>query len=70
MLIDDRLAIESSRPRARLLSEALILIMVSLGVVLNVPDPSGKKAQWLPKRSYLCSHHTYARNRTFSRKEA
>lgn len=45
MLIDDRLAIESSRPRATLLSEALILIMVSIGVVLNVPDPSGKKAQ-------------------------
>ena len=51
MLIDDRLAVESSRSRARLLSEALILIMVSIGVVLNVPDPDGKKAQWLPEKS-------------------
>ena len=51
MLVDDRLAIESSRPRAKLLSEALIMIMVSIGVVLNVPDPGGKEAQWLPEKS-------------------
>lgn len=49
MLIDDRLAIESTRARARLFSEALIKIMVSLGV-LNVPDPEGKKAQGLPEQ--------------------
>ena len=48
MLLDDRLAMESSEPRARLLSEALVLIMAALGVVMNVPDPEGKKAQWLP----------------------
>ena len=51
MLLDDRIAVESSRPRARMLSEALILIMVAMGVVVNVPDPEGKKAQWLPKQS-------------------
>ena len=50
MLIDDRLAMESSQPRARLLSEALTRIMVACGVVLNIPDPEGKKAQWLPVR--------------------
>ena len=31
MLLDDRLAMESSEPRARLLSEALVLIMAALG---------------------------------------
>ena len=49
MLLDDRIAIESSGPRARMLSEALILIMVAMGVVINIPDPEGKKAQWIPK---------------------
>ena len=46
-----RWAVASSRPRARLLSEALITVMMSLGVVLNVPDPEGKKAQWLLSNS-------------------
>lgn len=48
MLLDDRLAMESSRPRARVLSEALTLISVAVGSTLNLPDIEGKKAQWLP----------------------
>lgn len=58
MLLDDRIAIESSGSRARMLSEALILIMVAMGVVINIPDPEGKKAQWIPKPTcrYLGLH--------------
>lgn len=44
-----RLAAESSRPRARLRSEALIKLMVGIGFVLNTPDPAGQKAVWLPE---------------------
>ena len=51
MLLDDRITVESSIPRARMLSEALILLMVAMGVVVNVPDPVGKKAQWWPTQS-------------------
>ena len=49
MLLDDRAAIESSRPRARLLLEGLNSILVGLGTTLNWPDEEGKKAQWLPR---------------------
>lgn len=44
-----RLAAESSRPRARLQSEAFIKLMVGIGFVLNTPDPAGQKAVWLPE---------------------
>lgn len=53
-MLDDRIAIESSGPGARMLSEALILIIVAMGVVINVPDPEGKKALWIPKPT--CRH--------------
>ena len=49
-MLDDRAAVESSLPRARLQVEALNSILVALGTVLNLPDASGKKAQWLPRR--------------------
>lgn len=39
---------ETLRPRARLQSEGLIKVMLAIGTVLNVPDPSGKKALWIP----------------------
>ncbi len=44
-----RAATESSRARARLQSEALSKILIGIGTVLNIPDPSGQKASWLPK---------------------
>lgn len=47
-MLDDRAAIESSAPRARLQVEAMNSILVALGTVLNLPDASGRKAQWLP----------------------
>jgi len=44
-----RAAAESSRARARLQSKALNKILIGLGTVLNIPDPSGQKAIWLPE---------------------
>ncbi len=44
-----RAAAESSRPRARLQSEALTKILLGLGTILNIPDPQGQKAIWLPR---------------------
>ena len=41
---------QSSRPRARLRSEALNTILLALGTTLNTPDPAGKKAMWLPSQ--------------------
>jgi len=45
-----RVSIESSRPRARLQSEALNTILLALGTTLNTPDLAGKKAMWLPSQ--------------------
>jgi len=44
-----RAAAESSRPRARLQSEALTKILLGVGTILNIPDPQGQKAIWLPR---------------------
>ena len=50
MLLDDRAACESTRPRARLQLEGLNKILWAVGTTLNVPDEAGRKAQWLPSR--------------------
>ena len=50
MLLDDRAAVESSKPRAKLQLQGLKSILVALSTTLNWPDDEGKKFQWLPKR--------------------
>lgn len=53
-----KVSIGSSRPRARLQSEALKTILLALSTTLNTPDPAGKKAMWLPsqKARFLGMH--------------
>ena len=60
-----RVSIESSRPRARLQSEALNTILLALGTTLNTPDAAGKKAMWLPsqKARFLGMHVDAAHQR-------
>ena len=50
MLLDDRAACESSRPRARLQLEGLNKVLIAIGPILSAPDKDGRKAQWLPSR--------------------
>ena len=45
-----RLAAESSRARARLQSEGLNTVLLAMGTTLNIPDPDGRKAMWLPSQ--------------------
>lgn len=48
MLLDDRATYESSKPRACLRLQGLTKIFIPIGMILNVPDEDGRKAQWLP----------------------
>ncbi len=66
-MLDDRAAVESTLPRARLQVEALNSVLVALGTVLNIPDASGKKAQWLPsQRITFLGFEVDARQQSFS----
>lgn len=49
-MMDDSVRIESSKERAKMQAEAINSILIGLGTVLNVPDPEGKKAKWLPEQ--------------------